>query len=55
MDGTFKVAPELFMQLFTIHALVDNRAIPSVRFNAEQKTDGLRTSTCDVPRARAVE
>jgi len=24
MDGTFKVAPELFMQLFTIRALVDN-------------------------------
>ena len=28
MDGTFKVAPELFVQLFTIHALGDSRALP---------------------------
>ena len=30
MDGTFKVVPELFVQLFTIHAVVDNRALPMV-------------------------
>lgn len=30
VDGTFKVAPELFMQLFTIHALLDNSATPLI-------------------------
>nr|XP_033798636.1 uncharacterized protein LOC117359609 [Geotrypetes seraphini] len=30
MDGTFKVAPHLFVQVFTIHAFVDNRALPMV-------------------------
>jgi hypothetical protein len=29
-DGTFKVAPELFYQVFTIHALVDNNIMPCV-------------------------
>lgn len=28
MDGTFKVVPQFFSQLYTIHALVDNKAIP---------------------------
>jgi hypothetical protein len=30
MDGTFKVAPEIFLQVFTIHALIDNRSIPLI-------------------------
>jgi len=38
MDGTFKVAPELFVQLFTIHALVDNRALPMVYVLLRSKT-----------------
>lgn len=28
MDGTFKTAPSLFFQLYTIHALVNTRTIP---------------------------
>jgi hypothetical protein len=39
MDGTFKVAPELFVQLFTIHALVDNRALPMVYVLLQTKTE----------------
>ena len=30
MDGTFKVVPELFFQLFTIHALHNSQVIPCV-------------------------
>lgn len=30
MDGTFKIAPEIFLQVFTIHALIDNRSIPLI-------------------------
>ena len=38
MDGTFKVSPELFVQLFTIHALVDSRAMPTVYVLLQSKT-----------------
>ena len=30
MYGTFKVVPELFFQLYTVHALVDTQIIPCV-------------------------
>ncbi|KII72334.1 hypothetical protein RF11_12426 [Thelohanellus kitauei] len=30
LDGTFKIAPEIFIQLFKIHTLIINRAIPSI-------------------------
>lgn len=30
MDGTFKVSPDVFLQVFTIHALIDNRSIPLI-------------------------
>ena len=30
IDGTFKVSPDLFVQVFTIHALIDNSAVPLV-------------------------
>lgn len=30
VDGTFKVSPELFFQVFTIHSLVDTRCLPLV-------------------------
>jgi len=30
MDGMFKVAPEVFLQVFNIHALIDNRSIPLI-------------------------
>jgi len=30
MDRTFKIAPELFVQVFTVHALIDNRTEPLV-------------------------
>jgi len=38
MVGTFKVSPELFVQLFTIHALVDSRAMPMVYVLLQSKT-----------------
>ena len=38
-DGTFKVAPELFYQVFTIHALVDNNIIPCVYALLPNKTE----------------
>lgn len=39
VDGTFKVAPELFLQLFTIHALVDNRSIPLIYVLLQDKRE----------------
>ena len=30
MDGTFKTVPPLYLQLYTIHSLVDGRTIPAV-------------------------
>lgn len=30
IDGTFKVAPNIFLQVFTIHALIDASAVPLV-------------------------
>jgi hypothetical protein len=30
IDGTFKVSPQLFLQVFTIHALVDKSAVPLI-------------------------
>lgn len=39
IDGTFKVAPELFMQVFTIHGLVDHRALPMVYVLMTNKTE----------------
>jgi hypothetical protein len=39
IDGTFTVAPELFMQVFTIHGLVDNQALPLVYVLLTNKTE----------------
>ncbi|XP_031348427.1 uncharacterized protein LOC116174627 [Photinus pyralis] len=40
VDGTFKVAPELFFQLFTVHALIDNRTtLPMVYVLLQDKTE----------------
>nr|XP_033788082.1 uncharacterized protein LOC117354520 isoform X1 [Geotrypetes seraphini] len=39
MDGTFKVAPELIVQMFTIHAFVDHRALPMVFVLLNSKTE----------------
>jgi hypothetical protein len=38
VDGTFKVAPTLFYQLFTIHALIDKSALPMVYALLQNKT-----------------
>ncbi|KII61887.1 hypothetical protein RF11_14163 [Thelohanellus kitauei] len=38
MDGTFKIAPEIFLQVFTIHALVNNRVIPLIYVLMGKKT-----------------
>ncbi|CAG4985916.1 unnamed protein product [Parnassius apollo] len=39
VDGTFKVAPQLFLQIFTIHALVDNRSIPLIYVLLQDKRE----------------
>ena len=39
MDGTFKVAPELFFQVFTLHALINNRAMPLLYILMPSKTE----------------
>ena len=39
IDGTFKVAPTLFTQLFTVHALINNSAYPLVYVLLPEKTE----------------
>ncbi|XP_059147899.1 uncharacterized protein LOC131935505 [Physella acuta] len=39
IDGTFKVAPELYMQVFTIHGLIQNKALPMVYVLLTNKTE----------------
>jgi len=39
IDGTFKVAPTLFTQVFTIHALINNSAYPLVYVLLPNKTE----------------
>lgn len=39
VDGTFKVAPELFMQVFTIHALIENTCMPLVYVLLQDKSE----------------
>uniref|UniRef100_A0A6P7FYN1 Uncharacterized protein LOC114332088 n=1 Tax=Diabrotica virgifera virgifera TaxID=50390 RepID=A0A6P7FYN1_DIAVI len=39
VDGTFKVAPELFVQVFTIHALVENTCMPLVYVLLQNKSE----------------
>jgi hypothetical protein len=39
IDGTFAVAPELFYQVYTIHVLVDNSAVPLVYALLPDKTE----------------
>jgi len=39
VDGTFKVAPELFLQVFTVHALVDKTAIPLIYVLLQDKSE----------------
>ena len=39
MDGTFKVAPEMFFQVFTIHALVDKSALPLIYVLLQDKSE----------------
>ena len=38
IDGTFKVAPEIFLQVFTINALIDNCSIPLIYVLMRTKT-----------------
>jgi hypothetical protein len=30
VDWTFKVAPQFFTQVYTVHALINNRALPMI-------------------------
>lgn len=39
IDGTFKVAPKLFFQVFTIHSLVEHKALPMVYALMTDKTE----------------
>ncbi|CAG4997174.1 unnamed protein product [Parnassius apollo] len=39
VDGTFKVAPQLFLQVFTIHELVDNCSIPLIYVLLQDKRE----------------
>ena len=39
MDGTFKVAPELFYQVFIIHAFTDNKAVPLIYCLIQDKVE----------------
>lgn len=39
VDGTFRVAPVIFYQVFTIHALIDNKAVPLVYCLIQDKTE----------------
>jgi hypothetical protein len=39
MDGTFKVAPEMFFQVFSIHALVDKSAAPLIYVLLQDKSE----------------
>jgi len=43
VDGTFKVAPVIFFQLFTIHALIDGRALPLVYCLLKDKAEHTYT------------
>src|SRR6218665_1314816 len=36
--GTFRVAPAIFYQVFTLHALIDNKAVPLVYCLIQDKT-----------------
>ena len=49
VDGTVKVAPHFFLQLFTIHALINNRAIPLIYTLLEKKVrqPKRKTATCE--------
>jgi len=38
LDGTFKTAPALFVQLYTVHALVNGRTIPCIYALLQNKT-----------------
>ena len=38
LDGTFKVVPEIFVQLYTIHAVVDHHTIPCIYALLPDKT-----------------
>ena len=47
MDGTFKVAPEMFLQVFTIHALVDKSAVPLVFVLLQDKSESSYIKVCN--------
>jgi hypothetical protein len=37
VDGTFKVAPQFFTQVYTVHALINNRALPMIYVQSDQQ------------------
>lgn len=49
IDGTFKTAPLVFMQLLTLHAFVDDRAIPLVyTLLCNKQEETYRTVLCKI-------
>ena len=41
MDGTFKLCPEIFYQIYTIHALINNQIFPCVFGLLPSKTENI--------------
>lgn len=39
VDGTFKVSPELFFQLFTVHVLIDKSCVPLIYVLLKNKSE----------------
>ena len=46
-DGTFKTIPEIYTQLFTIHALIHDQVIPCVYVLAPNKTQATYIKILD--------
>lgn len=41
VDGTFKVSPELFFQLFTVHVLIDKSCVPLIYVLLKNKSEAI--------------
>jgi hypothetical protein len=48
VDGTFKVAPQFFTQVYTVHALINNRALPMIRVYVLWRTINLGRQIFDI-------
>ena len=53
-DGTFDIAPELFQQVYTVHALVQGRCLPMVYGILPRKTEVIYTKFLNELKKRVV-